>query len=71
VAVPVFVGLIPVTRNVMFVSMMLIVNVAMTMLHWLMHMFVLMVLGEVQPYPAAHQGGCNPERNRGRLAQQN
>lgn len=46
-------------RPVMLMLMVLVMDMLMLMLKYLMRMFVLMVLGKVQPYPGTHeQRGC-------------
>jgi len=70
VLMPVLVRLVAFPIDVMVVPVMLFVNMRVTVLHWFMPMFVLMVFGQVQPHPPAHQSGGHPERERGRFAQQ-
>lgn len=55
VPVRVLMRLVPVPREIVFVLVMHVVRVPMAMLHRLMHMFVLVMLGEVQPHTPAHQ----------------
>ena len=49
---------------------MLIVHVLVRVGRRLVHMFVLMPLGEVQPHAKPHQSRCRPERGPGVLAEQ-
>lgn len=68
--VPMFVGLLAGPCERMVVVVVLVVDMAVAVFHRLVHMFVFVVLGEVQPYAPSHEGGREPERARGRLAQQ-
>ena len=62
VPVPVFVGLLAVPLDIVLVAMVRVVNMAVAVFHRLMDVFVLVVLGEMQPYPPAHQRRRKPER---------
>lgn len=68
--VRVFVRLVSRPHECVLVPMMFIVNIAVTVLHRFMRVFIFVVLGEVQPRAPSHEGGREPERARGRLAQQ-
>lgn len=62
VPVPMLVGLLAGPRERMLVLVVIVVDMPMTVFHRLVHMFMLMMLGEVQPYAPGHQGGGEPER---------
>ena len=47
---------------VMRMPVMLVVHVFVRVRRRLMHMFVLVPLGEVQPHAKPHQSRCRPER---------
>jgi hypothetical protein len=48
----------------MLVSMVFIVTVAMVVFQGLVEMFMLVVLGQVEPHPNHHQQKCRPEKER-------
>ena len=68
VPMPVLVGHVVVPWEGMFVLVVCVVDMAVTVLHRLMYVFVLVVFSEVQPDAASHQRGRNPEGHRGRFA---
>jgi len=45
--------------------MVSVMDMAVTVLHRLMYVFMLMVFGEVQPHAPSHQDESDPERRRG------
>jgi hypothetical protein len=51
-------------------SMVLIMHVGVRMFHWLMNMFMLVMLGQVQPHADTHQQSCRKKLNGHRLAQE-
>jgi hypothetical protein len=61
VAMPVHVRFFSVPFRPMLVAMVLIVDMAMLMLHRLVHMYVLVPLADMQPYAADHKRGGRPE----------
>ena len=65
---PVLVGLVAGPCKRMGVLVVRVMDMAVTVLHRFMDMFMLVVLGEVQPHAPSHQCGSDPERSRGRLA---
>ena len=69
VPMPVFVGLVTWPRDCVLVLVVRVMNMAVTVLHRLVHMFMLVVFGEVQPNAPSHQSGSDPERRLGRFAE--
>ena len=69
VPMPVLVGLVAGPSKRMGVLVVRVMDMAVTVLHRLMHMFMLMVFGEVQPHTPRHQRSRDPECRRGRFAE--
>ena len=69
VPVPVLVGFVAVPREIVLVAMMGVVNMAVAVFHRLMDVFVLVVLGEMQPYPCSHQCRSHPKDGAGRFTE--
>ena len=65
VTVPVRVRLPPVPIATMLVLMMLVVQVRVLVLHRLVHMRVLVPLGDVEPDARGHEGQRGPEPGAG------
>ena len=69
VSVRMRVRLLPVPREAVAVLVMLVVHVRVRVLQRLVHVRVLVALGQVKPHAERHQPGRDPERGRRRLAQ--
>ena len=53
----------PIPFQVMLMLMVFVMNVFMPMLHFLMQMFMCMVLGQMKPDTKTHQRRSNPKRH--------
>lgn len=49
--------------------MMLVVDMRVSMLHWLVHVFMFVVLDKVEPHARGHQQTCCEQLNSQRLEQ--
>ena len=58
---PVLMRLVIVPIEIVKMLMVFVVDMPMTVFHWLMHVSVLMMLRQVQPDAHAHQARCQPE----------
>lgn len=70
VLVPMIMGIATIPLERVLMLMVRIMHVRMAVLERLMHVFVLMMLGQVQPHAPAHQAGSHPERRIGRFTEQ-
>lgn len=69
-SMPVRVRRLPVRGLRMLVLMVFVMHMGVRMFYRLMHVFVLMVFGEMQPDAEGHQSGRRPECRRRRFAEQ-